>query len=337
MKNAVEKAPDHLSSSSSLDLEQRLPSTNYQPGLYSWPKCFCSRREISRSWENSPWIRAVWRFANEVADDLEDEEDLLFFLKSEENWVPDRHHLDAILNLFRGETLKKLRDGNNSIPNDKIALLIDGNYSDEGIRLRPFLGGLSAKQLFDELIKKVVLCIEEDFNKVKATEGPETFSLEFSLPFRAWRTMNRSKHDSRIRNTDEEPLRLSRDVTFLRTLANDHSRTALVDVVYSSQISCIITGFDEHRWTAIVLVETWFEDNTLDDPTPDEIIRYETDFNDGMLLDPLVRGKDDSTRTTWLPRCYFIRIMEVRLRQVYLEWKTLQTELSRIIRAIVSR
>ncbi|KAK2017293.1 hypothetical protein LZ32DRAFT_665116 [Colletotrichum eremochloae] len=380
----------HVQASSSSDLQHGGPSTNCRPEIYSWPRRFYSRQLISESWENTPWVQTILRHISQTADIFEDEADILNFLRTEENWSPDQSRVDAFLGLFRGATLQKLQCGDQSVPKDKVALLIDGNCSENRPRLRPFLGGLTAKNLLEELTKKRY---DEDSSLVDneeksidaerrliyitdlnswtilaligsapeslirplgdfltkyltstssigvsfATKGPETFTLEFSLPFRAWRTTEHLKHDPRIMNNNQEPLRSSRDVTFLRAFAGTPGDTSPFDLVYASKISCMITGYDQHRWTAVKLVETWFEEDGLVDPTPDEITRYENDFEDGLLVDPLLRGTDTPDISTWEPRRYFIEVLQLRLRQVYLEWNALEQHLSTKVQAASKR
>ncbi|KAK1724437.1 uncharacterized protein BDZ83DRAFT_731188 [Colletotrichum acutatum] len=93
------------------------------------------------------------------------------------------------------------------------------------------------------------------------------------------------------------------------------------DGIYATTMRCMVTGYDQWRWTGLVLVKTWF-DEILDDPSPDMKTGYENDFQDGMISDPLWRRKDDATRTEWSPRPYFIRVLEIRITRRHEDFMT---------------
>ncbi|KAK1675423.1 hypothetical protein BDP55DRAFT_632110 [Colletotrichum godetiae] len=166
-----------------------------------------------------------------------------------------------------------------------------------------------------------------------STEGPETFVMEFSFPYCVWRTSKTLMRDHRSKSSDREYLRSSRDVTFLRALAGSQASSDGIDAIYSSHISCIVTGYDQFRWTCLLLCEAWFEVEVVGLPTPDSIARYEGEQEDVVeslgvvkLSDPLRRGKSDmfdTTATMWLPRPYFLRVLEIRLGQIYKEFQGL--------------
>ncbi|KAK1995406.1 hypothetical protein LX36DRAFT_163325 [Colletotrichum falcatum] len=349
-------------------------------GAFSWPPRFFDRRQggFSRSWENSPYIGLLLD-ARELA-----ENDISFFLGTEQNWAPDQHRIDCVLDVTCEATIQKLLDRDESAQQEKIALLIDGNLSGPEPHLRGFLGGLTAQALFDELSKKrygedgdagVVdadrrliyvanldgwgimalvgtsseslfrvlgdfilnyICATPSIGVSFPTEGPQTFVMQFSLPFRVWRSTAHLMNDTRKSPVTGTTLRLSRDVTFLRDLAGSKEKPVISDGIYATNISCIVTGYDQSRWTGLVFLETWF-DEVLDDPSPDMVTRYVNDHSDGLLLDPLCRGKEDAIKSEWSPRPYFIRILAVRLFQVRQEWASLFYHLTQRMVALVRR
>ncbi|KAG7039145.1 hypothetical protein JMJ77_0003432, partial [Colletotrichum scovillei] len=180
------------------------------------------------------------------------------------------------------------------------------------------------------------ICASPSIGVSFSTEGPETFTMQFSLPFRVWRSNNGLMSDNRQKKPSGEPLRASRNATFLRYLGQCEGLPNHTDGIYATTMSCMVTGYDQWRWTGLVLLETWF-DEILDDPSPDMITRYENDFQDGMISDPLCRGKDDATRTEWSPRPYFIRVLEIRIVQIYREWTFLFARLDERLKAITRR
>lgn len=169
--------------------------------------------------------------------------------------------------------------------------------------------------------------------------------MEFSLPYRAWRSTKELLRDERVKSSSGEPLRVSRDVSFLRQLVSDDQSGGNIDAIYSTQISCIVTGYDQWRWTAIVLAEAWFDEEVDEDenPPPDTLERYENDFQDslnsmpdGLIPDALCRGQIDATKSEWFPRPYFLRVLEVRLAQVYWEWGSVYYNMNRRCHSHVS-
>ncbi|TQN67194.1 hypothetical protein CSHISOI_08257, partial [Colletotrichum shisoi] len=355
-------------------------------GAFSWPRRFFEVRQdnVSKDWENLPFTEILGK------DTQEPEEDHISRLVwTEENWAPDQHRVDCVLGITQASeaTIQKLIDRDESVPQQKIALLIDGNDAGPQLRLREFLGGLSPQALFDELKRKrykeddseedVVeanrrliyianldawgivalvgtspeslflvlgdflfnfICGSPSIGVSFSTQGPETFSMQFSFPYRAWRSTKQLMMDGRINKSTGKAVRSSRDVTFLRRLARfeEGRKDKDTDGIYATNISCMVTGYDQSRWTGLVLLETWYEEAN-DDPSPDMVARYENDFQDGVLLDPLCRGKDDVVKGEWSPRPYFIRVLEVRLVQVHREWASLFYHLQERMNALITR
>ncbi|KAK0371603.1 hypothetical protein CLIM01_11029 [Colletotrichum limetticola] len=154
--------------------------------------------------------------------------------------------------------------------------------------------------------------------------------MEFSFPLRVLRTCQAITKDEREKASSGQPLRSSRDVTFLRNLSDGSQERSSLDAIYSSHISCVVTGYDQWRWTGALLAEDWFEIPS-DNPGPDAVKRYENDFDDGLLSDPLTRGRQDVYRSSWYPRSYFLHSLQVRLAQAYDEWSVLLLHVEGII------
>ncbi|OHF00950.1 hypothetical protein CORC01_03778 [Colletotrichum orchidophilum] len=366
-------------------------------GAFAWPERFFNRRKFPSGWENSSWLEARLKAVGLTLADAE-EEHLLHSLRTAENWAADKFRLDLFLDVLRGATLRQLVEEDDSVPENKVALLIDSNNIGTSPVFRPFLGGLTARQLLREASKKryneepttessdfieaerrliyvvdlnawaiVALLASSPESLCRnvtrfiynylvakcsigvsfATEGPDTFLLQLSLPIRAFRETTMLKNDDRKKRSNEEPLRSSTEITFLRSLTDANFDAHSIDVIYSSHMSVMVTGYDQRRWTGVALIESWFEDE-LDDPSPDMIARYEKDSDekdsdendsdendpeDEITFDPLCRGRGDATKSEWEPRQYYIRVFEVRLNHVYGEWESLYGHLEKIIKA----
>ncbi|KAF3806869.1 hypothetical protein GCG54_00007119 [Colletotrichum gloeosporioides] len=392
---ACVRASDESLTSFELPHSHRPPWETYLPPIsgrstwinpFSWPRRFFEKKLIAKEWENSP--RATTRF--QTADQ---NGDINFLLNTEEEWASNKFHIDAVLDIFCGQTLLELESPVASIPDDrKTALVIDGNTNNPaGPHLRPFAGGLTSQELLRELRKKRYeelssdnkresdhgakddaerrlifvenldswgilalagsapeslshalgdlisnhICSKSSIRVSFSTSGPPIFALHFDIPYRVWRSSRSLKIDGRCKRSLQEPLRSSRDVTFLRQRVHE-ADIGHVDGIYASQISCLVTGHDNWRWTALAFAETWFEEASSFDPTPDMVTRYEQDFEDGFLTDPLCRGRYDVAQNGWDPRGYFVRVLEIRLVQVCREWASVVSNLESGLRTLAT-
>ncbi|KAK7456631.1 hypothetical protein Landi51_01907 [Colletotrichum acutatum] len=199
--------------------------------------------------------------------------------------------------------------------------------------------GSSPESLYREVTECILnhLSAKSEIGVSFATEGPETFLLQLSLPFRALRTTAEPRTDDRRKKSNEEPLRSSMDITFMRRFTKIPIEATSFDVIYSSHTSAIVTGSDQHRWTGVAFLESWYEDALDDEPHPDMVARYGNDKEDGLDSDPLWRGKSDVMRSSWEPRSYFIRILQIRLNQINGEWESLYFHVHKAIAAAVGQ
>ena len=140
--------------------------------------------------------------------------------------------------------------------------------------------------------------------------------MEFHIPFFALRPIPRSDQgrlSSRkkcLRNWEDITL-LTRDVTGVD--CDEHYR------LHRAQISCVVYGSDEWNWTA------WaFEDTSHDWEDEEDVYADTLNGNVGMpfIEDPIAYGLD-ANRPIWRPREYFVKALDIRLRNVKNEWDTL--------------
>ncbi|KAI3558967.1 hypothetical protein CABS02_01007 [Colletotrichum abscissum] len=149
--------------------------------------------------------------------------------------------------------------------------------------------------------------------------GPQTFFLEFHLPFRVWRITKHLLKDERIKGSDNEALRSSRDVTYLMP-HEEGDEGDDVHGLYSGHIACSVSGHDYWRWTAHFAIDTWFDETN---GINDQVTRYENDREDGVEWDPCSGGQDDARKPFWFPRIWFLRIFGIRLDQIKDEWESI--------------
>jgi hypothetical protein len=123
--------------------------------------------------------------------------------------------------------------------------------------------------------------------------------------------------DSRKR-FDGKPLRQSWHLPFLSrpmtssVVANKSHKEYFL---YEAQISVTVTGFDDSVWTAYGCIDTYFGSR-------ESVSRYHRWKGSKGLgkPDPLARGQIEADLPIWMPREYFLRIFEIRIKEVQSEW-----------------
>lgn len=122
--------------------------------LYKWPDRYPNRQPISKVCENTPRI-----MRGLAPGEILKPEDLLQFVHTDLNSASDKHRIDTIRDILGEATVERLLSDDGSLELKPVALLIDGNISNGRPELRPWLGGLTAKQLYGVLSKDVG-CLE---------------------------------------------------------------------------------------------------------------------------------------------------------------------------------
>ncbi|KAK0730155.1 hypothetical protein B0H67DRAFT_560966 [Lasiosphaeris hirsuta] len=97
--------------------------------------------------------------------------------------------------------------------------------------------------------------------------------------------------------------------------------------IYETQMSISVTGIDHWRWTAWAFIDTWFEPE-------DSVLDYYEEEESGAQPDPLAAGEVDINPPEKHPREYFLKVFEIRIREVEKEWTyilhVLQQDIQRI-------
>ncbi|KAH8882425.1 hypothetical protein GQ53DRAFT_831551 [Thozetella sp. PMI_491] len=145
---------------------------------------------------------------------------------------------------------------------------------------------------------------------------PAVFSMEFHLPFYAWRRHGTLREDTR-KKANGEPLRKSRALAFL--VSKDPDGLDDQDCVYESCVSCTVTGYNDFVWTACLAVDTYFSDVN---ETKDKVSDYGDEdviFSDPLLA-PYNRYMHDPARPILDPRAYFLAVFSAWIKRVENEW-----------------
>ncbi|KAF3806868.1 hypothetical protein GCG54_00007118 [Colletotrichum gloeosporioides] len=340
-------------------------------GPFAWPPRFFERQTISKSWENKPWAQCQGADAfnspeDEISFFLRIDDDSARY-QGRVRPILDICSGASLGDLLDGDApgpLQKMAwliDGNNSkgfwrsrpclgaLSARQLAAELIKDVSCLKFMLDTCNGYLtdlnrwgilalvrtapeSQARVLGEFFQKH-LCARSSIGVSFASEGPEMFTLEFHLPFRVWRITDSLMHDDRVKSSDQEPLRSSRNLTFLVPTSH-RSTNGKVHGVYSGHIGCMIMGYDQSRWTAHFAIDTWFDEC---EDAQDKVMRYQYHVEEGMEVDPLSCGKDDANMPIWHPRAYFLRIMGIRLEQVRDEWELIRQNLHNGIVSFISK
>ena len=86
-------------------------------------------------------------------------------------------------------------------------------------------------------------------------------------------------------------------------------------VCHEAQISFLIVGVNERRWTAYCCVDTWFKS----EQSAEAYLSRDQDGPTG--------GARDASQSRWNPREYFLLVLSQRISQISREWRNVFTVL----------
>jgi hypothetical protein len=101
--------------------------------------------------------------------------------------------------------------------------------------------------------------------------------------------------------------------------------------LYEAMISVSLTGIDHEVWDAYGLVDTYFNSK--------ETVDYYDKF-EGQRRgrpDPLAVGRILADEPIWLPRDYFFKVLETRMKIVLREWNLIWDEVEDAVKEYVQR
>lgn len=153
------------------------------------------------------------------------------------------------------------------------------------------------------------------------------------MPCLIWRSGEPYRPDKRL-TTRGEPLRQAKKLSFLSTPRNGGDPVECSDFLYDSQTSVCVTGWDTVRWTAICLMDTYFDEEVDVDPLM--LSHYDNDPDnppsDALSLGHLV-GDDKMPKD---PRAYFLFVCTSQLSRIYEEWRHNEYQLKENVNQYVS-
>ena len=124
-------------------------------------------------------------------------------------------------------------------------------------------------------------------------------------------------------------------ITFLRTRScDDKHDNSIDDIIYEAKVSCLVSGWDCHSWTAHMFIDLYYEESNSDEDL-ESITAYEKVRQDGLNFDPFT-SSETMTNTLRDPREYLLKVLEVRLSKVKNEWENSVLHIERSIEAYVS-
>jgi hypothetical protein len=141
--------------------------------------------------------------------------------------------------------------------------------------------------------------------------------MEIHLPFFALRKT--PQPDDSPLKARRKHLREPKDLYFLK--GDNMSPEAQENYrLYPAQISCVVHGSDEWQWVVYAFVDTehkevedWIDGGDDRDNWPD------VEFSKGIIEDPIACGQH-APLPIWQPRQYFLKVFEIRIKEVRQEW-----------------
>jgi hypothetical protein len=135
------------------------------------------------------------------------------------------------------------------------------------------------------------------------------------------------------RDIDGKPLRQTWPVPILPNFAAEHptiTKSNKESYLCEAQLSVAVTGFDDSVWTAYCCVDTYFG-------TRDSVGRYhQMKGRKGRgRADPFARGLIDADTPIWAPREYFMKILEIRIKEARTEWRNITDMIEKIVKECV--
>jgi hypothetical protein len=153
--------------------------------------------------------------------------------------------------------------------------------------------------------------------------GYPIFHLEFHLPYFAFReSTSQPKHHCEF-GAGGKLRRTWRNLSFLQHTQSKNSGQTLIGI-HDAQISLGICGSDHTRWVCYAFVDTKFDEaltSKRDDKSEDH---QEEQDEDDITEDPIAPDSEGhaiiADTPVYDPRGYFLRILDLRMRQILKEW-----------------
>lgn len=137
------------------------------------------------------------------------------------------------------------------------------------------------------------------------SSGLLTFALNLHLPF--FISLDTPPNEP-MGGVNTKPLRKWTDLSFLETQVQKPKK---VWGMYEAHFSCVVTGSDEWRWVAYGFVDTEI-DGILHESSKDDLKR-----------DQIASGVLEADIPFWRPRDYWLKVFEIRIEQVKIQWEYL--------------
>jgi hypothetical protein len=153
--------------------------------------------------------------------------------------------------------------------------------------------------------------------------GYLTFALNLHLPFFLLRD---TPPEAPVGKVNTKPRRSWTDLSFLKDISElQDQEPKKAWGMYEAHFSCVVTGSDEWRWVAYGFVDTEI-DGVLHDSSEDD-----------LNFDQIASGGVKASPPIWRPRDYWLKVFEIRIEQVRMQWEYLIHKVELGIRRYVCR
>lgn len=151
------------------------------------------------------------------------------------------------------------------------------------------------------------------------------FHLEFNMPYFAFRRSSQKTEPQSNAPLRRRATREWTDVAFLGPAATGDLMTCRCGI-HEAQISVVLCGSDDARWVAYAFVDTDFSG------VPTEEYEDNPELNEDLIASDGKGVGVDASTPIWNAREYFLRIVDLRMRQILEEWRYIVRMVERSVR-----
>ncbi|KAF2016077.1 hypothetical protein BU24DRAFT_462277 [Aaosphaeria arxii CBS 175.79] len=290
------------------DFESSVPSCQQRD-----IRAFCLENEVLPCAEHNVASTREWGQAW-----LDDREELTEFSRTYE----ERLSANELLYFMR-----QPRFGSPNLPNADRRLIYIADLKPSFVRaLADTVPTNETKPLRDAIWKHLTLQTVIDV-KIPPTSFPR-WNLEFQMPYLALIRRPSSHKNHKALTINKKPIRNFISLNFLDLPQPDDGEIGSFGI-YEAQISVLLCGADNYRYTGYAFVDTEFRDRDeeSEDDEPEETggtndeVDIDTLLEDPIISDCEIENTVDANKPTWPPREYFLTIMGTRMQQVLRHWQ----------------
>ncbi|KAF4951252.1 hypothetical protein FSARC_12979 [Fusarium sarcochroum] len=254
------------------------------------------------------------------ADLREGGHDLVCYFMAKSDAEPRRHYQAEFLStLIQADAATDLLAHHGELPSRAVAWIDDRTNDGDIDQYAVTALMLTAPRSQVEALSNAFfqhLAFKSHIGATVSSEIPSNFTFLAQLPFYTCTSAKEAPRDLRT-TRDGSSLRKVLDLRFLEG-PSEQSQHDPVDYLCEAQISILLTGLDDQRWTSYCFVDTYYEPEGM----RERVDRYRGDaiVLDGLQNDRLTAGLCDTNGPMLDPGVYFLAALAKQAKEFKNEW-----------------